>query len=358
MTTFDWHIVRRIFRAYLLLMVSLIVFFILLHYLEYVDDFLDRKAPMRKIYTVYYPSYIPEIVRLISPLALFLACIYITGKLAQTLQWTALQTSGVALYRLFLPYVLIGLFTSVFMVWFNGWIVPVTNQTVLEYDGLYLKDAPKQVDISDIHRQNSPGSVVSVGYFDRRTNTAHRVLLQRFDAEGRLIERIDAQQMIWSDSLWRLPFASVRTFSGGAESRSVIAELDTTLQVLPRDLARTERDIESMTIPVAAGYVSGLRRSGASNIGRAEVGYYTKYTYPLANLIVALLALPLASRRRRGGQAVQIGAGLLMAFAYLAAQKLMEPFGYSGELDPRITASAPHALFLLLAAWLTARTRA
>ena len=343
---------RRLLTGYLFLVLALIVFFILLHYLEYVDDFLDRKAPMEEIYTIYYPSYIPEIIRLISPLALFLSCVYMTGKLAQTMQIVALQTGGISLYRLLRPYLVVALLITGVMIWFNGWVVPVTNQTVLEYDGLYLKDAPRQVDINDIHRQNSPGSVVSVGFFDRRTNTALRVSLQRFNEEHRLVERIDAQNMIWQDSLqsWRLPDAVLRTFhEDGTEERQVFDQLDTLLQVFPRDLARTERDIESMTIPVAQAYVDALKRSGAGNIGRPLVGYYTKFSYPLANLILVLIALPLAAVRRRGGQAVQIGLGLFMAFSYLAVQKLTEPFGYSGELTPLLTAFVPHFLFFLIA---------
>ena len=360
MTTIDRHIIRRLLTGYLFLVIALIVFFILLHYLEYVDDFLDRQAPMNEIYTIYYPSYIPEIIRLISPLALFLSCVYMTGKMAQTMQLTALQTGGVSIYRLLRPYTLVAVLVTGLMVWFNGWIVPVTNQTVLEYDGKYLKDAPKQVDINDIHRQNSPGSIVTVKFFERRTNTAHTVSLQRFDDNHRLIERIDANKMTWQDSLgrWRLPDATVRTFDqNGLERRRIVDQLDTLLLVFPRDLARTERDIESMTIPIAAEYVDALQRSGAGNIGRPLVGYYIKYSYPLANLIVVLIALPLAAVRRRGGQAVQIGLGLFMAFAYLAAQKLTEPFGYSGELDPIVTAFAPHALFFLIAVLMLMRSR-
>ncbi|MDE2955617.1 MAG: LptF/LptG family permease [Bacteroidota bacterium] len=347
MVTFDWHIIKRVTGSYVLLVAGLILFFILLHYLEHIDDFLDSKAPLTRIYTVYYPSYIPEIVRLISPLALFLAAIYVTGKLAQRLEIIALQTGGVALYRLLIPYSLVGLAASALMLTVGGWLAPRTNQTVLDYDSLYLKDAPKQVDISDIHLQNDPLSVITVGYFNRRTSTAHRVLLQRFSTDGQLTERIDAQTMVWRDSVWHIPYGTVRAFDGDRETRRVAVSIDTILQVFPRDLARTERDIETMTIPVAADYVDALRRSGTADIGHAEVGYYTKYTYPLANLIVMLIALPLACTRRRGGQAVQIGLGLLVAFSYLAVQKLTEPFGYSGELDPMLTAALPHAVFLI-----------
>ena len=164
--------------------------------------------------------------------------------------------------------------------------------------------------------------------------------------------------MVWKDSLWRLPDAVVRTFSeDGTEHRRVVDELDTLLLVYPRDLARTERDIETMTVPMAAEYVASLQRSGAGNIGRPLVGYYTKYSYPFANLILVLIALPLAAVRRRGGQAIQIGLGLFMAFAYLAAQKLTEPFGYTGELDPLLTAVLPHAFFFGVALVMIVKAR-
>jgi len=357
-TTFDWHIIRRLVSGYVYLVVALIIFFILLHYLEYIDDFLDREAPMKEIYTIYYPSYIPEIVRLISPLALFLSCVNMTGKLAQTMQLVALQTSGTSLYRLLRPYLIVAVIVTGLMIWFNGWVVPVTNRTVLEYDSKYLKSAPRQVDTNDIHRQNRPGSVVSVSFFDRISNTAFRVSIQRFDSNHRLVERIDAPSMVWMDSLWRLPDAVVRTFSeDGTEHRRIVEDLDTLLLIFPRDLARTERDIETMTITMAAEYVESLQRSGAGNIGRPLVGYYTKYTYPFANLILVLIALPLAAVRRRGGQAIQIGLGLFMAFAYLAAQKLTEPFGYTGELDPLLTAVLPHAVFFGIALVMVVKAR-
>ena len=347
LTTMDRHVITRTLLAYTFLIVVLVIFFILIHYLEHIDDFLDRNASMRKIYLIYYPSFIPNIILQVSPLALFLAAIFTTGRLAQSLQVIALQTSGIALQRLVIPYVIVGIFVSAIMFFAGGWIAPRTNQTVLAYDQLYIHSRAQHIYVSEIHRRNDPTSVVTVGYFDRRTGTAHRVQLQRFKSDGTLLERVDGQQMVWHDSLWHFTYATVRTFDSDHEKRRIVAPLDTVLQVLPRDLARTERDIESMTIPVAADYVDALRRSGLADTGRDMVGYYSKYAYPFANLIVMLIALPLACRRRRGGQTVQIGIGLLVAFVYLAAQKLTEPFGYTEDLSPIFAVVLPHTAFLI-----------
>ncbi len=360
MTTFDLHIMRRLLAGFLLLVGALIVFFIVLHYVEYIDDFMDRGATMRQVFLTYYPSYVPEIVRLTSPLALFLACVYLTGRLTQSLQITALQTSGVSLYRLLWPYVAVALVVTGFMFWFNGWVVPQTNRVVLDFERRYLRDAPQELDVSDIHRQNRPGNYVTVGYFDRERSMAHRVSMQRFDDARHLVARLDAARLVWVDSLatWRAEDVTLHTFSeAGLVERRTVAQLDTVLSILPRDLARTERDVESMTIPAAAAYIEDLERSGAGGLGRPRVGYFVKFAYPFANLILVLIGVPLAAVRRRGGQAVVIGLGLVTAFAYLAVQKLTEPFGYSDTLDPLVTAWLPHALFFAVALLILARAR-
>lgn len=352
MTTFDRHIILRLLKGFFFFVLALIVFFIVLHYVEYSDDFFDGGATLREVFLVYYPSYIPEIIRLTSPLAIFLSCIYVTSKLAQELQLIALQTSGVSLYRLLIPYALVGVLITGSMFGFNGWVVPQTHETVVEYDAEYLNTSSQPVDVNQIHRQNRPGSIVSVGYYDRNDQVAHRVSLQHFSGPSALSSRLDAPRMEWVDSLgvWRLTNATQRTFERG-ELKAVrsVGTVDTLLQIYPRDFARTGRDVEAMTITTARDYVASLRRSGASHIGRPLVAYYSKFAYPFANLILVLLSIPLASVRRRGGQAVQFGIGLLTAFTYLAFQKLTEPWGYSGDLSPLFVAWAPHVIFAVVA---------
>lgn len=366
MTTFDRHIIARFIAATALLVVLLVVFFVVLDYLEYMDDFMDRGATTAEVFGTYYLNYIPEIVRLTSPLAVFLAAIYVTGRLAQSLQLVALQSSGVSLYRLLAPFVLVAAIVTGFMFWFNGWIVPRTQAVVIEFQNEYYKRAPEGPQTTQLYRQNRPGSVLAVGFYDRRGERAYRVSLQDFeDADGvagaeRIARRLDASEMGWNDSLgvWELRDVTLRTFHpDGREDRRTLPALDTTLQVLPRDLARTERDAERLTIPEARDYIASLRRAGADRLGRPLVSYYAKFSYPLANLVLVVIGVTLASARRRGGQAVRFAIGLFVAFAYLALQKLSEPFGYAEAVPPAVVAWMPHVLFAGVAAVLLARTR-
>lgn len=360
MTVYDLHIMKRLLQGYAALVGGLILFFIVLHYVEYVDDFLDRGATMVDVFTVYYPNYVPEIVRLISPLALFLSAVFLTGRLAQKLELSSLQTSGVSLYRLMVPYGMVGVVLTAGMFGLGGWVVPVTNTVRLAFEQDYTKSGARRLEYANIHRQNQPGSMLSVNFYEHAAMTATSVTLEQFDDDRRLISRIDAPRMTWIDSLstWRMFDPVIRRFdANNVETRSTLNTLDTLLTLRPRDLARTQGDVDAMTIPQAASYIETLRRTGANRLGQPLVAYHSKFAYPFAHIILLLLAVPMASVRRRGGQAVRVGLGLLIAFSYLAIMKLTEPFGYTELLSPAWAAWLPHVVFATVALIILARTR-
>lgn len=360
MTRFDWHVLRRFLSGTALLLVLLVATFVVLDLAERIDDFLDRGATPAQIFGEYYLYYVPDILRLTSPLALFLAAVYVTARLAQSMQLTAIHMAGVSTWRFMRPFVLAGLLFTGGMLVFNGFVVPRANTVVHAFQNRYYRDAPERGTGSEIVRQTAPGQVLTARFFDREQRQAFRVSVVSFadSAEGEITGRLDASQMTYDDSLgtWLAADVAVRSFAdGGVEVYAYHAELDTALAVLPRDLAQSERDAERLTLPEARAYVRSLERAGVTERGRPLVAYHTKVAYPFANLILVLLAVPMASRRRRGGQAAHLAVGLGVAFLYLALQKTIEPMGYVQTIPPALAAWLPHVVFGAVAALLLFR---
>ena len=358
MTRFDWHVLRRFLSGTALLLVLLVATFIVLDLAERIDDFLDRGATTAQIFGEYYLYYVPDILRLTSPLALFLAAVYVTSRLAQSMQLTAIHMAGVSTARYMRPFLVVGLGVTAGMLAFNGFVVPRANTVVHAFQNQYYRDAPEGSSGSEIVRQMAPGVVLTARYFDRERSQAFRVSVVEMDSGRGLARRLDAAQMTWNDSLatWQGVDVSVRAFDdGGAETYAYHAQLDTALAVRPRDLAQSERDAERLTVLEARDYVQSLERAGVTERGRPLVAYYNKFAYPVANLILVLLAVPMAARRRRGGQAAQLALGLGVAFVYLALQKTIEPLGYVQTIPPVVAAWLPHLVFALVAALLLAR---
>ncbi|MEM0961806.1 MAG: LptF/LptG family permease [Bacteroidota bacterium] len=359
MTRFDWHVLRRFAAASALLIVLLAFTYVTLDFSERVDDFLDRGATTGQILGSYYLFYLADIVRQTSPLALFLGAVYVTARLAQSMQLTAVRMAGVSTWRTMRPFVIVGAVFTAAMVGFNGWLVPKANVVVHDFQNQYYRDAPEGGSGAEVVRQTAPGEIVAARFFDRSQNQAFGISLVAFDDSlGGIERRLDAAQLTWIDSLgvWRARDVVVRRFAAdGREEFERYPELDTTLSLRPRDLAQSERDVERMTVSDASAYVESLERAGVTERGRPLVAYHAKWAYPFANLILVLIAVPLASRRRRGGQAVQLALGLGVAFLYLSLQKTIEPLGYVQTIPPAVAAWLPHIVFGLVAIALLAR---
>lgn len=355
-TVFDRHLARRLLMAYAGFVLVLIPVFIVLHYVEYVDDMLDGGAEMGQVFRVYYPNYVPEIVRLTSPLALFLAVVVVTGRLAQSNQVMALHSAGVSLGRLLRTYALVALAVTALLFYVGGWVVPPSQRIVTTFDERYLNDAQPDDGPGALYRQNAPGQFVSVERYERAESTAYRVTLLRYDG-ARLAARLDADQMRWAPdsasarAVWSLANGTERLVDSlGGERRLAFAERDTALNLLPRDLAQSARDADGMTVPEARAYVDAVARTGSSAVDAPRTAYVGKFTYPLAHVVLVLLGVPFAARRQRGGQTLRIAVALFVASVYLALQRVVEPMGANGRIDPLVAMLLPHAAFLVIAA--------
>ena len=123
----DRYIVRQFFVNAVFALFAVTVIFVVIDALEHLDDFIDKQATMT-IVAQYYFYFIPEIVKLIMPVALLLASLFVTARLSTQYELTAMKASGISLYRIMIPYVVVALLVSIASVYFNGWIVPSANK--------------------------------------------------------------------------------------------------------------------------------------------------------------------------------------------------------------------------------------
>src|SRR5699024_891306 len=120
--------------------------FVVIDFSEHSEDFTDKGATFAEIFGVYYLNYIPEIVRLIVPLAVFVACLYLTGQMAERLEITALKAAGVSLYRLLMPYLLFAFCATATISYMDGFLIPDANKKRIAFEMKYLKGKSSNID--------------------------------------------------------------------------------------------------------------------------------------------------------------------------------------------------------------------
>ena len=74
-------------------------------------------------------------------------------------------------------------------------------------------------------------------------------------------------------------------------------------------------------------------------------------------LIVVLFGVPFASQKKRGGLAIQFAIAIGIAFFFLAFTKVSQTFGYTGAIDPILTAWLANILFAIIAVGVIARVQ-
>lgn len=358
MKKIDRYIFFRILFLTVFMLAVLICIFILIDFSENSDDFADKGATMAQIWKDYYLNYIPEMTRLVIPVAVFTACLFLTGQMTERLEIIAIKASGISLYRLVLPYIMIGVFLSAILSYLDAYVIPEANSERIEFEQKYLSKGSERIDRGGIFRQDSDSTVININFYDPNTNTGYRVFLTEFS--GNEISKItQANRLLWVDSTsnWITDRATTRIMKDKkVEVYSTEREVFD-INILPRDLARRTSDIYQLTYPKAISYIQSIERIGAGGIELPKVQLYGRMAYPFSIIVVCIVGFALAADRRKGGKGFYIAAGLAISFIYLVMMKVIEPFGAAGTIPPLFAAVFPHAFFLIVGLLLLLFTR-
>ena len=91
----DRSIIRQFLSTAIFSLVAVLLVFIVIDVMEKLDDFIDKQAGWR-IIVQYYIFFIPEIIKLIIPVAMLLASLFVTARLSTQNELTAMKSSGCA----------------------------------------------------------------------------------------------------------------------------------------------------------------------------------------------------------------------------------------------------------------------
>ena len=360
MMLIDRYIIRQFLSTAAFALIAVLVVFIVIDAMEKLDDFIDRQATW-DIILLYYVYFVPEIIKLITPIAVLLASLFVTARLSSQSEWTALKSSGVSLYRLMLPFLVVAVLISLVAVYFNGWVVPSANKKKLSIERVYLHKNVVSASGANIYIQDTPTRILSIGYFDDSRNIASRISIQDFDVADRtvLVTRVDATTMVWDSSQhhWVLQNGTRRWFDQDGERMEIFATQHAgPLHFNPEDLRKKQAKPDEMSYYDLKEFIQNQQRAG-QDVSRWLVDFYSKISFPFATVIVVLFGVPFASIRRRGGIGVQLGVSLLICFIYLIFMRVSEVFGYNGDIPPLLTAWSANMIFLVAAAVVTLRVQ-
>ena len=359
MKILDRYLVKQFIQTIFFGLIAFTLIFVVIDMMENLDDFIDQNVAAPVILH-YYFVFSPDIIKLITPIAVLFGALFTAGKAAQLSEITAIKASGVSMYRFMLPFVITAFFISIFSIYFAGYMVPMANKTKLNIEMNYLKKGFTYTG-SNIFFQDSKTRIVNISYFDNSMLQANRVSIQGFDKNDitKMDYRIDAARMNYDtlNQTWIAKNGIERVFHGNRQTAEYFKnmELDS-LNFTPSELLTKQQKPEEMNLSDLKSSIATQERAG-NNATDSLIEYYSRFSFPMASLVIVLFGLPISANKRRGGLAVQVGINILITFIYLVFMKISQAFGKNGALDPLLTAWFANLIFLAAAVFNLIRMR-
>jgi lipopolysaccharide export system permease protein len=184
------------------------------------------------------------------------------------------------------------------------------------------------------------------------------LLVLEVDANFQLVSRLDAKRARWTPQGWELTEGFVRQVVNG--NRMDSRAFDRTLVRMPEhvdDFTNVQTPPEFMSFRELRAYVQKLQETG-HRAGKYIVELYSKLSFPLVHLIMALVAIPFALiSPRSGGRALGIGIAIVISVGYWVVHYMAIAFAKADLLPPFLAAWTANIVFAGLGTALFLRAR-
>ncbi len=308
---------------------ALTVLFVVVDLFNQLDKFLDHKTP-GTIIAQYYLSYIPQIVELITPIAIMLAGLFSIGRLSTTHEITAMRAGGLSTAQFLLPILCVGMALSAAQVYFNGWVVPIASRNKVEIERRYLGNDEGRNVLTDLFFRENPTLNISISRYDIDARQGNGVTIEEFTNVDR--PRVSAHWNVsgieWDTvkQSWIGKGITRRRFLGDTVQIDNAAQMSIPFTTHHDEIMRLQESIDEMTFPELERHIQTLKKGGKQT-RVLEIDLAGQWAFPFVNTIVIMLTVPFAMIRRRGGVAVNISLAMIVSISYIAFSKIGQAIG-------------------------------
>jgi len=302
----DKYILKKYLTSFIFTLLILIPVAIAIDVSEKIGKFLaNPDLTTVEIIKDYYIPFVLSYVFNFMALPLFIAVILFTSKLSNDTEIVAIHSAGISFKRFLKPYII--------------------GATI----------------------------VASVANFDLKNNRGYNFSYEEFEGL-KLKHKIIAGTIKYEskDSTYALQNYKKRYV--GAKGDSIITgrKLDTTFNFFPKDLLYVAYLARAMTSPDLSDHIELSANRGVKNLNQYKVELYKRTSLPVSSFILTLIAVALASKKRRGGVGINLAFGIALMFVYVFFMKVAEVLGAGATSNPLFMVWLPNILFGGLAIYL------
>jgi LPS export ABC transporter permease LptG/LPS export ABC transporter permease LptF len=380
----DDYVMREFVTNFFFVLSSFAVLFLVFTFFELIGDIIRNRTALVTV-GEYLVNLIPYIISAVTPLCALVAVLVTFGALNRTSELTAMKATGISLYRVVAPVLVIAAVLAASLFAFDEYYLPGANrrqealraviknkpaQTFLRPDRKWISGQTGTAVVPVAAVTGKSGKIVQPGaaveparifyyqFFDSNKDVFANLTVFELEPDTFVLRRrIFASSVRWDGHNWIFDQGWQRTFAGetvGTYQPFTVAEFPE-IKEQPSYFKKEDLQSQEMSFAELSDYIGDLRQSGFDTM-RLRVQLMKKIAYPVVTLVMAILAVPFALSMGKRGSLVGISTAIGLAISYWVVAGLFEAMGNVNTLPPVLAAWSPDVLFGIAGAYLLLRT--
>ena len=362
----DDYVMREYATNFAMILASFSAISIIFTFFELIGDIFRNRTPL---FTVgdYLLNLIPFILYNVTPLCALVAVLVTFGALSRSSEITAMKATGVSLYRIVTPVLIVTMMISAGLFAFDELYLPTANRRQEALLSV-IKDKPAQTFLRPDRKwisgqttaSGEPSRIFYYQFFDADKNVFANLSVFEFAPNTFALQRrIFAASARWDPRVNRWVFDDgwQRTFTDEtvASYQPFTVATFPEIREQPGYFKKENIPSQEMSYGELSRYISDLKQSGFDTT-RLSVQLNRKIAYPLITLVMAILAIPFSLSMGKKGSLAGIATAIGLAIAYWVVAGLFEAMGNVNTLPPLLAAWSPDLLFGIAGTYLLLRT--
>lgn len=339
---------RYLIRGFLVPLAYCLAAFLLIYVIydlsAHLDNYIEEGIPLYMLAN-YYRIQLPLVLVNVIPLSILLAVIYCLGSLSRQNEITAMRASGVSIYRITLPFLLLGVFFTALLFYLNENFAPEAYARSERLIEEHSRDKEREK-LQPIAFYNPLAERAWAGRWKTGGQNLQDVSIRNFQ-NRQVVEKISARRASFLDGEWWLFDGTIQRYDGRGHLRGTEEEFSKrrfAFSEKPDDFLSSQKDSISMSYRELSRNMA-FYPSDSDIYGRKLVDLRYKIAFPFVGVTIILISLPLAVGTARGGAAGSVGMSIALFMSYYTFLMISLALGRRGTLPPWVAAWLPNLAF-------------